>query len=56
VPLDILLNGAEEDVRRAVRHVKRETAGHRHIMSLSDNILRGTPSSNLRAFVDESRR
>ena len=56
VPLDIILNGTEDDVRHAVRKVKRETAGYRHIMGFSDCILRGTPAGNLRAFVDESRK
>ena len=53
IPLDILLNGAPGDVRAEVRRVKRETAGYRHIIGLSDNILNGTPSENLKAFVDE---
>jgi len=54
--LELLLNGSESDVRQAVRRVKQQTAGYRHIMALSDNILDGTPSRNLRAFVEESRR
>ena len=56
IPLDILLGGLADDVREAVRRVKRETAGYRHVIGLSDNILNGTPSRNLRAFVDEGYR
>jgi hypothetical protein len=53
IPLDILLQGTPDDVREAVRRVKRETRGSRHVVGLSDNILNGTPQANLRAFVDE---
>ena len=53
IPLDILYEGTEEDVRAAVRHIKRETEGYRHIIGLSDNILTGTPKANLYAYVDE---
>jgi hypothetical protein len=56
IPLDILLEGTEYDVREAVRRVKNETAGYRHIIGLSDNILNGTPSANLRAYVEEGYR
>jgi len=54
IPLNILLEGTPGDVREAVRHVKRETAGSRHIIGLSDNVLNGTPGENLRAYVEES--
>jgi len=53
IPLDVLLEGSMGDVRAEVRRVKRETAGWRHIIGLSDNILNGTPQANLHAFVDE---
>jgi hypothetical protein len=53
IPLNILLEGTPEDVREEVRRVKNETRGYRHIIGLSDNILNGTPSQNLRAFADE---
>ena len=56
IPLNILLEGTTEDVRKAVRHIKMETEGWRHVIGLSDNILNGTPKDNLMAFVDESRR
>ena len=55
IPLDIILEGSTQDVRGAVRYVKDETRGYRHIIGLSDNILNGTPSANLHAFVDEAR-
>jgi len=53
--LELLLTGSEGEVRQAVRRIKGETAGYRHVMALSDNILSGTPARNLRAFVEESR-
>ena len=56
IPLDILLNGAPEDVREAVRRVKSQARGRRHVIALSDNILNGTPAANLRAYVDEGYR
>lgn len=56
VPLDVLLLGAPEDVRAAVRRVRAETAGHRHIVGLSDDILKKTPLANAQAFVDEARK
>ena len=56
IPLNILLEDTEEDVRAAVRRVCDQTAGFRHIIGLSDNVLNGTPKANLHAFVDESRR
>ena len=56
VPLDTLLLGTEDEVRAAVRRVRAETAGSRHIVGLSDDILKNTPLANARAFVEEARR
>ena len=53
IPLDILYEGTPDAVREAVRRVKRETEGYRHIIGLSDNILTGTPRVNLQTYVDE---
>lgn len=56
IPLNILLNGTEDDVRQEVRRVRDETSGYRHIVGLSDDMLHHTPLANARAFVDEARR
>ena len=58
IPLNILYEGTPEDVRAAVRHIKSETKNHRgiHVIGLSDNVLTGTPSANLHAYVDEGYR
>jgi len=55
IGLDILLGGTEEEVRREVSRVRGETAGYRHVVGLSDDILKGTPLRNARALVEESR-
>ncbi len=55
VPLNVMLQGTEEEVRSEVRQVKEETQGYRHIIGLSDDILPNTPLSNCLAFVDEAR-
>jgi len=56
IPLNIMLNGTEDEVRSEVRKVKEETQGYRHIIGLSDDVLHNTPLSNCLAFVDEARR
>jgi uroporphyrinogen-III decarboxylase len=56
IPLNVLLNGTEEEVRSEVRKVKEETQGYRHIVGLSDDVLHNTPLSNCLALVDEARR
>jgi len=53
--LDIISTGTEEDVRRDVRRIREETKGYRHIVGLSDDIMKDTPLANALAFVDESR-
>jgi hypothetical protein len=53
IPLNIPLEGTPEDVREAVRRVKKSTAGSRHIIGLSDNVLNDTPGVNLHAYVEE---
>jgi hypothetical protein len=54
--LNILLQGTEDDVRREVRRIRSETAGYRHVVGLSDDILKNTPLCNARALADEARR
>jgi len=54
IPLDVALSGTPDDVREAVRKIKNQTAGRRHIIGFSDAILPGTPAENLYAFVSES--
>lgn len=56
VPLNVLLNGTPEQVRDQVRRIRRETAGYRHIVGLTDDILANTPLANALAFVEEARR
>jgi uroporphyrinogen-III decarboxylase len=56
VPLNILLLGTEEDVRGQARRIRSETEGYRHIIGLSDDILKGTPEANAKALVDETRK
>ncbi len=53
VPLNVLLEGTPDDVRRAVARVKDETRGWRHIVGLSDDLLHATPLANALAFVEE---
>lgn len=56
IPLNVLLNGTEEEVRAEVRRVKAETAGYRHIIGLSDDIFHDTPLRNCLALVDAAQR
>ena len=56
IPLGVLLNGTEEQVREEVRRVREQTRGTRHIVGLSDDVLANTPLANARALVDEARR
>ena len=56
MPLNVLLEGTPAAVRAEVRRIKAETQGYRHIVGLSDDVLRNTPLANCQAFVDESRR
>jgi len=56
IDLQLLHDGPEEAIRAAVRRVKAETAGFRHIIGASDDILHGTPLANMLAFVDEARK
>lgn len=55
LPLNILLQGTPEEVREGVRQIKAETAGYRHIVGLSDDVLHGTPLANAKAYVEEAR-
>jgi hypothetical protein len=55
VPLDVFLNGTPEAVREQVRRVKDATRGYRHVVGLSDDLLRGTPIANALALVEEGR-
>jgi hypothetical protein len=56
IPLGVLLNGTEDEVRGEVRRVKRETAGYRHIIGMSDDVFHNTPLHNCLALVDEARK
>jgi len=56
IGLDVMLQGTEDDVRRAVQRVRSQTAGYRHVVGLSDDILKNTPLSNAKALVEEARR
>ena len=56
MPLNILLEGSEAEVREAVSKIKEQTKGYRHIVGLSDAVLENTPLRKCLAFVDESRR
>jgi len=56
IPLNVLLEGTPDDVRREVRRVREQTAGWRHVVGLSDDVLKGTPLENARAFADEARK
>jgi len=56
MPLNVLLEGSEEQVRAEVRRIRDETRGARHIVGLSDDVLKGTPLANARALVDEARK
>jgi len=55
IPLGVLLAGTPDDVRAEVRRIRQQTVGWRHIVGLSDDILKGTPLANARAMVDEAR-
>ena len=56
MPLNILLQGTPEDVRADVNRIRSQTAGYRHVVGLSDDLLKNTPIANALAFVDEARR
>lgn len=56
IPLNILLEGTEEEVRESVQRVREETRGFRHIIGLSDDVLPNTPLANCLALADESRK
>ena len=56
LPLNILLQGTPDDVRADVRRIRAETAGTRHIVGLTDDLLKNTPLANALAFVDEARK
>ncbi|MCL2700411.1 MAG: uroporphyrinogen decarboxylase family protein [Phycisphaerae bacterium] len=55
VPLNIMLYGTPQDVRNDVARIRQQTQGYRHVVGLSDDILKNTPLANMRAFVDASR-
>jgi len=56
VPLEALLLGTVDEVRAQVQRVRSETEGYRHIVGLSDDILKKTPLANAKAFVDGARK
>ena len=56
MPLDIMLNGSEEEVREDVWRIRRETKGYRHIVGLSDDIFHNSTLANILAMVEETRK
>ncbi len=56
IELPLIHDGPVEQIRAEVCRVKAETAGYRHIVGASDDILYGTPLAHLRALVEETRR
>ena len=55
VPLNIMLHGTPQQVRDDVARIRRQTRGYRHVVGLSDDILKNTPLANMRAFVEAAR-
>jgi len=56
IALNVLLNGTPDEVRAEVRRVRRETRGYRHVVGLSDDVLKQTPIENAIAFAEEGHR
>jgi uroporphyrinogen-III decarboxylase len=52
VGLDVLLNGTQEDVKRKVEDILRDSAGRKHIVAASDYLFYNTPEENVRAMAD----
>lgn len=51
--LELLLKGTPEQVANEVESIKKDVSGRRHIVGQADGtILAGTPSENIRAFMD----
>ena len=50
--LGLLRDGTPEAIRAATRDIVNKTRGTRHIVSLTDTVLDGTPIANLKAFFD----
>jgi len=55
MPLNILLYGTPQEVRDDVARIRQQTQGYRHVMGLSDDILKNTPLANMQAFVEAAR-
>jgi len=55
VPLDLLLNGTPQQVRDDVARIRSQTQGYRHVVGLSDDVLKNTPLANMKAFVEAAR-
>lgn len=55
IDLQLIKDGPTDAIRAAVQRVKKETAGFRHIIGASDDILHGTPLKHMQALVDEAR-
>lgn len=52
LPLELLLEGAPEQVAEAVEDIKKAVSGRRHIVGQADaTILTGTPAENIRSFI-----
>ena len=51
-----LAMGSAADVRRQARECLEATGGIRHVMSASNMVIRGTPTANYMAMVEETHR
>jgi hypothetical protein len=54
IDLQLIHDGPTDAIRAEVRRIKAETAGWRHIIGGSDDILDGTPRAHLEAMLDET--
>ncbi len=51
----VLCEGTVEDVRRHTRACLNATGGQRHLVSSSNMVIRGTPTANYLAMVEEAK-
>lgn len=56
LPLGVLRDGTEKQIRDGVRRIDEQTRNYRHIFGLGDAVLEGTPWNNMVAFIDEARK
>jgi len=53
--LSLLKSGPPDEIREAVRAIKRQCGQGRHIIAGTDDILQGTPAEHIRVMVEEAR-